>query len=82
MPLLEKKRPTRGWRKEWKIIWAPLFFVSTTWIGWQSLIYSHSLGLGKSHPEDKDELENVVEGWFRVSLLICKVAAQLNVRNQ
>lgn len=24
VPLEEKKRPTTGWRKEWKTTWAPL----------------------------------------------------------
>lgn len=60
-----KKRPSRGWRKEWKIIWAPLCRIS---IGDNVAGGKFdSLGLGKGHPEDKDELEGVVKGWPTVS---------------
>lgn len=69
VPLI-KKRPTRGWRKEWKTIWAPLCWIST-----DRKVASDkldSLGLGKGHPEDKDELEGVVKGWSKVSGLFCR----------
>lgn len=55
-----KKRPSTGWRKELKTIWAPLKrdqLLVLTW-SWNSNIP----GLGKGHPHDQNELEDVVEG--------------------
>ena len=57
-----KKREKTGWRKEWKMTWAPLEdekSVKIRHVGW---VYAALVpGLGKGHPEDEDELEDVVE---------------------
>ena len=62
VPELVKKRPTRGWRKEWKTIWAPLVIRSDVYISLNSSGAHDLLGLGEGHPQYEDELENVVEG--------------------
>lgn len=43
-------------------------------------IHEDSLGLGKGHPQDKDKLEDVVEGYCRISM--CLVHWSLRVRTE
>jgi hypothetical protein len=62
-----KKRAKRGEMREWKTTWAPLEKEARLAIGPQIEIEELSweidlLGLGERHPQDKDELEGVVEG--------------------
>lgn len=59
---LEKKRANKGWMKEWKTTWAPLFYVSNRPTHDMQLIKGYGLPeLRKGHPENEDELEDVVE---------------------
>lgn len=54
-----KKRANSGCMKERKTTWAPLQRCQIRSLN--ALGRSNVLGLGESHPEDKDELEDVVE---------------------
>lgn len=59
--------------KELKTSWAPLltfvrlFFGGENW--YAGGVRNNLLGLGEGHPEDKDELEDVVEGYNRQSVV-------------
>jgi hypothetical protein len=60
--LLSKKRAKSGWRRERKMIWAPLILVVSTMCCEQVEDRSAIPSLGECHPEDKHKLEDVVEG--------------------
>ena len=84
VPLWLKKRPTRGWRKEWKTTWAPLGWVSHLPKIRVVVVEVILLGLGQRHPEDQNELEDVVEGWNDklVGTFGRKWKIQWHIRNQ
>jgi hypothetical protein len=60
--LLSKKRAKSGWRRERKMIWAPLNHVVSTRYCEQVVNRYAIPSLGKCHPEDEHKLEDVVEG--------------------
>ena len=60
--LFSKKRAKSGWRRERKMIWAPLVHAVSTRCCRQVEDRSAIPSLGKCHPEDEHELEDVVEG--------------------
>ena len=60
--LFSKKRAKSGWRRERKMIWAPLFQIVSTRCCELVEDRSSLPSLGKCHPEDEHKLEDVVEG--------------------
>lgn len=60
--LFSKKRAKSGWRRERKMIWAPLNHVVSTRCCKRVEDRSAIPSLGECHPEDEHELEDVVEG--------------------
>ena len=62
-PPSRKKRPRRGSMRDRKMIWAPLSKVSRM-VDMCIRAVRSIPSRWKSHPEDEDELENVVESFY------------------